>query len=774
MKKTLPFLLCILLCSYAFGQQIPEEVRPPSWKITTLKSSDIKPYKLPPFDIKKLIKEDEVNDADKSKPWRFGYEHYVGHNIMAIGEWTTLPNGDKIWRMSYQSKGAYTLNFMFDRFKVPKGAKLYVYSDDKKDLLRPFTHHNNNPEEILGTWLVEGSKAWIEYYQPANVKGELKLTVGYVIHGYRTAASFQKALGDSGNCNQDVDCDITPTASDPYNLNDTKENVKKSAGMLVTGNTGFCSGALVNNTNNDKTPYFLTANHCGGSSVGSWAFRFNWRSPTPSCSTSASSPNGSYDQTVSGAILRASSSQSDMKLVEITDTSFFDNNPDVVWAGWNRSKTTVPNVNFSIHHPSGDIQKVCREDDGAYRSVVSFNGNPNTQMWYIDQWELGVTEPGSSGSPLFNELGQVIGMLSGGLAACSGLSNNGQYDYYGRFGVAWDYGSTAATRLQDWLDPSGSNPEELDQYPPLQTFDYDARVSLGSSVTAEICNQDYTPAITVINSGNVVLTSATIEYNLDGAANTVYNWTGSLANGASDVINIPAYSNLIGGSHTFTVTVSNPNGNTDQNTGNDVFVHNFTVSREYATSTVTFNITTDNYGSETTWELRDDSNAIVASGPSTAYANATTYQEVLTIPSYDSCYTFILKDSENDGICCGYGIGSYDLQDESGNIIISGGEFGSEESIRFGVSDPLSVGDIGLKDLLQIYPNPVSNDLFVKVDNLENAKYRVTNMLGQTISSGKLQANTVNEVDISKASTGLYFITISSGKLRLTQKIIKE
>jgi hypothetical protein len=406
MKLKLLFALTFLSI-ISFAQEIPDEIKPPSWNLNDL--AEVTTHSLASFDLKSLQDEDIINDKDKSKPWRFGHDIYVDHNFNEVGQWTILENGDKIWRMSYTSKGAYTLNFMFDVFKIPEGAKLYVYNNDKNDLLRPFTHHNNNPEEVLGTWLVEGEQAWIEYYQPANASGLAKITVGSVVHGYRTAESFQKGLNDSGACNQDVDCDITP-ASDPYGLNIVKENVKEAAAMLVTGSSGFCSGTLVNNTSNDGTPYFMTANHCGGGE-GSWAFRFNWRSPNPSCSTFTNSTNGSYNQTVSGAIKRASSSQSDMELVEITDASFFNNNSDLVWAGWNKSKANVPAVNFGIHHPRGDIQKVCREDDGAYRAVVGFNGNANTQMWYIDEWELGVTEPGSSGSGLFVSVDVLVKWL---------------------------------------------------------------------------------------------------------------------------------------------------------------------------------------------------------------------------------------------------------------------------------------------------------------------------------------------------------------------------
>ncbi|EDP70813.1 lysyl endopeptidase precursor [Flavobacteriales bacterium ALC-1] len=770
MKLKLLYVLA-LFTTLSFAQEIPEDVKPPSWALNNL--TTVKPHKLPSFDLKKLQDEDVINDQNKSIPWRFGHEIYVDHDFNEVGKWTTLENGDKIWRMSYTSKNAYTLNFMFDVFKIPVGAKLYVYNDEKNDLLRPFTHHNNNPEEILGTWLVNGNKAWIEYYQPANVTGEAKITVGSVIHGYRTAETYQKGLNTSGDCNHDVDCDITPP-SDPFQLNTRKEEVKSAAGMLVSGSNGFCSGTLVNNTNNDGTPYFMTANHCGNS-VGGWAFRFNWRSPSPSCGTTASSGNGSFNQTVSGAILRANSSQSDMELVEITDASFFNNNPDIVFAGWNRSKTQVPTVNFGIHHPDGDIQKVCREDDGAYRQVVSFNGNPNTQMWYIDEWELGVTEPGSSGSGLFNEDGHLIGVLSGGAAACSGTVNNGAYDFYGRFGVAWDFGSSQSSRLKEWLDPSDSGVEVINQYPPLETYDIDARVSAGSN-SSEICGVDFAPQVTLINPGNLNLTSADISYTLDSGSSTTVNWTGNLANNGSEIVATPSYSNLSPGSHTFTINVTNPNATTDENTANDMFVYNFTVSPEYTTSTVVFNILTDNYGYETSWELRDSANNVVSSGPATDYANATAYQETITIPNVaNDCYTFTIFDSANDGVCCGYGIGNYNLQDGNGNIIIDSGEFGASESVLFSAQNPLSIKDFDFESLIGFYPNPVKDKLNVSLNHInEDLSYQIFNTLGQSVSKGILTSGNTHEIDMSQYLSGIYFVKLSSDSQTITRKVIKK
>ncbi|WP_299123102.1 T9SS type A sorting domain-containing protein [uncultured Winogradskyella sp.] len=770
MKLNLLYVMALFV-TLSFAQEIPDEVKPPSWALNNL--TDVKPHKLASFDLKKLQDEDKINDKNKSIPWRFGHDIYVDHDFNEVGKWTTLENGDRIWRMAYTSEGAYSINFLFDVFKIPVGAKLYVYNKEKTDLLRPFTHHNNNPEEVLGTWLVEGNHAYIEYYQPANVVGEAKITVGSVVHGYRTTATYEKALGDSGDCNQDVDCDITP-ASDPFQLDTRKEEVKAASAMIVVGGTGNCSGTLVNNTNNDGKAYFMTANHCRGGE-GSWAFRFNWRSPNPSCSTTAASPNGSFNQTVSGSILRANSSESDMELVEITDTSFFTANEDnLVWAGWNRSTTDVPAVNFGIHHPSGDIQKVCREDDGAYRANVNFEV-PNTKMWYIDQWELGVTEPGSSGSGLFNETGHLIGMLSGGQAACNGTSNNGQHDYYGRFGVAWDFGSTTATRLKEWLDPSNSGVEVLGQFPPLETYDIDARVSIGSGNSTELCNDDFVPSVTLLNPGNLNLTSADISYYIDSESSTTVNWTGNLANNGSEVIATPSYSNLSPGSHTFTVSVTNPNNNTDENTSNDVFVFNFDVSPSYATSQIVFNITTDNYGYETGWELRNSLGTVVSSGPSSAYANATVYQEMITIPAFDDCYTFTITDSADDGICCAYGIGSYNLEDENGNVIIAGGDFGTSEAVIFNAQDPLSIDDVSLENLIGFYPNPVRDDLNISLSNInEDIDYQIFNTLGQNVSSGNLASNKTHVIDMSSFQGGIYFVKLNSASSSITRKIIKK
>ncbi len=95
----------------------------------------------------------------------------------------------------------------------------------------------------------------------------------------------------------------------------------------------------------------------------------------------------------------------------------------------------------------------------------------------------------------------------------------------------------------------------------------------------------------------------------------------------------------------------------------------------------TITIVLDLYPGETSWELRNEANAIIASGSGYTVASSTVTQQVCL---EDGCYDFIIRDSPySDGICCGYGQGSYSVTDADGNILASGGEFGSSETTNF-------------------------------------------------------------------------------------------
>ena len=780
--KTNYFFILFLLSLTVFAQK-PDRPQPESWKTTTTTLAKVAPIVLQKPDLSTLRSEDAVNDRDKSIPWRFGYDHHVNFGLENSGSWTSLANGDRIWRVNIVSPEALSLNLIFSEYYIPVGGKVFVYNNDRSEILNVYTDQQNNPEEILGTWMVSGEHIWIEYFEPKTSKNLGKLTIGNIVHGYRTLNMHNsntpstRLLNDSGPCNVDVNCDITATS---VVANDIKDNVKKSVGMIVVGGNGVCTGALVNNTNNDGTPYFLTANHCLGGSVGGWAFRFKGSSDesVADCATNAPSVDNSFIQTASGAILRAANSESDMALVEITDTAFFNANPDVVWAGWNRSTTTNPNLNVGIHHPSGDIKKVCVDLQGASRFTTSFNGNPSTEVWRVADWDLGVTEPGSSGSPLFDEQGLIIGKLSGGSAACNGTIDNGGFDIYGRFGVSWDFSAVSSQQLKFWLDPAGTNPITLDRFPVVEIYDFDAAISV-RDIPTDVCDEEITPILRIKNEGNNTLTNATVTYQLDSTTETTINWTGSLAIGETDDITLSPISVSSVGDHSFVATVSNPNGNTDQGTSNNANTKNFGIPDNYETTVVRVVITPDRYGGETTWDITDANGTQIANGGpyTTTNTNGTQPDEItdVTITNFDVCHTFTINDSFGDGICCQYGAGTFQLQDTDGTVLFDGnGSFDNSFSHIFQAEDILSTTENALSERIQIYPNPVTTDVNIQINGESNLSYDIITIVGQKIKTGVLN-NGVHRISLKDQASGVYFIQISNTLTneRVSKKVIK-
>ncbi|MEZ4874095.1 MAG: T9SS type A sorting domain-containing protein [Flavobacteriaceae bacterium] len=426
---------------------------------TQMEMEDVIPIELPPIDIEALAVEDSIQDLDKSLPWRYGIARPIVLDF-SNGEWTTLSNGSKLWRVAIKSPGALNLGVNFTRFQLPDGATLQMYNGDKTDASKVYTSENNRHSNVLGSWFIEGDVITLEYFQPPHVSNPYAIQVGSIIHGYRMGKVRQmvegRGLEDSGDCNYDVNCSVGSDFESKKNI------LKKAVALLNLGNGYLCSATLVNNTSLDKTPYLLTANHClENSDPALWSVRFNWVSPNPICGTDGESTDIESNFTMSGTELLAHNSKSDFALVKLYNE--IPASWDVVFAGWD-SRDVTPQFQVGIHHPQGDIMKVCRDNDPAIKQDA--NG---TKTWLIrgisagngNGWDLGTTESGSSGSPLFNEDGNIIGQLYGGQSFCDGTETNADYDLYGRFGISWNVGTTKETRLKDWLDPTNTGQTQL-------------------------------------------------------------------------------------------------------------------------------------------------------------------------------------------------------------------------------------------------------------------------------------------------------------------------
>ncbi len=447
-KSTLVWL-AVWLAPVFLIAQISRPAEPPGFSLTD-KAGIIPFERMAGIDLQLLQLEDEIIDTIRDIPWRFGENLEVDLNPANAGVWHHLANGDRLWQLGISSPGALSLNLSFNRYYLPPGAMLFVYSADQRFVLGAFTDFNNQADGYFATTLLPGDSLVIEYYEPRGVPFPGELNLEMVTHAYRDPFSYAKYFGDAGWCNLNVACEEAAGWEKQIN----------SAVMLVVGGNGFCSGALINNTNNDATPLLLSAHHCIGSrDPGTLVVWFNWQSKT--CENPGESPL--YDS-MSGAVTRANHSTSDFWLLELNQAIPITYRP--YFAGWNRSlHSSVPGTLVGIHHPRGDIKKFSYADEGATSAAYLGNTGSGITHWRI-RWSGGTTtQSASSGSPLFDSQGLVIGQLHGGYAACG----NTLPDWYGRLGVSWTGGGADNNRLSNWLDPIGTNPALLPGYDPGET-----------------------------------------------------------------------------------------------------------------------------------------------------------------------------------------------------------------------------------------------------------------------------------------------------------------
>jgi len=393
-----------------------------------------------PVDNQQLLLS-EYSDPNHLKSFRFAKGFNVDISPESSGNWEVI--GDmKIWRLGIRSKGAWSINLIFDRMIIPQDAALFIYSKDQKKVLGAFTSDNEQSSGYFTTYPIAGDEIVVEYNEPVKSAYPGQLHISSVNHDYKNVFGT-RPLGEAGLCNMDVFCpDAIPYATE-----------KQSVVSLIVAGRELCTGTLVNNTSQDKTPYLITAGHCIGSEIDAQQTLFCFNYESPSCGDGASSLNGYADQTLSGSILKARSDSLDFALVQLEVSPPAEFRP--YYAGWNRA-VVVPTSTFAIHHPKGDVKKVSKDNNPP--TIDSYNADFITNaFWKIGKWEIGTTESGSSGCALFNQNKLIIGSLTGGTATCDTPTD----DFFTMFNKQWDFYKTSDKQLKIWLDPTGTGTTEV-------------------------------------------------------------------------------------------------------------------------------------------------------------------------------------------------------------------------------------------------------------------------------------------------------------------------
>lgn len=385
-------------------------------------------------------------------------------DFFQLASHTILDQGVHVYRLTFSSEGAKSLAVYFDGFHLPTGAELYIYNADQSYFEGPYTSEENNTHQRFATNDIWGEQITLEYVAPASVIGQPKLDVMAVGYFFQNVINPQDHSADrSGSqaCHVDVNC---PEAQDWLCQKDAVVRLR----ITDDGASFVCTGVLMNNTNLDCRQLLLSALHCAdGVSDDDLALmqvRFNFERSQDSDCGEGGWPSG---RNRVGVLRLADSNDnggsgfdgSDFVLFEIEDEIPDSWNP--YFAGWD-ARNNGSSSGVGIHHPSGDIKKISTYESNLSSVSLGANGGSHWEVeWDATQTDHGVTEPGSSGSPIFNSDQLVIGTLSAGFSACEpgGLGNGtgpNQPDYYGKMSWHWDNNPNPSNeKLNLFLDPLG-------------------------------------------------------------------------------------------------------------------------------------------------------------------------------------------------------------------------------------------------------------------------------------------------------------------------------
>jgi hypothetical protein len=376
----------------------------------------------------------EVANEKKGEAPRFAVPHLVNIGPNFSQNWEKSAQG-YTWSHRVAAPNAVSLNFGFTRFNLPEGAELNIYSTDRTQFIRTFTAADNNVNHQLWTPVIMSDDVTIELTVPSHSIDEVELELGQVGQGFRT---FGESTQKAGSCNIDVAC----------NESQGWEKEVNSVAVISTGGSAFCTGFMVNNTKNDKTPYFMTAAHCRITASTAPSLVTYWNFQTSKC---GGARDGKLTDFNTGAVHLATNSRSDSTLVKLNSQPRAEWN--VTYAGWDASPAIGTSA-VGIHHPNVDEKSISFENEPTVLASYGGDSSPgdSTHVRIVD-WDKGTTEPGSSGSPLFDANHRVIGQLHGGGAACG----NDLSDYYGRFHTSYK-----EANFKKWLDSANSGALTVD------------------------------------------------------------------------------------------------------------------------------------------------------------------------------------------------------------------------------------------------------------------------------------------------------------------------
>jgi lysyl endopeptidase len=436
---------------------------------------------MPSFDQQAALRRAQEDQA-RLKSLEFAYKFDVHLRPDNSGITFTYA-GMKVWRVGIRSRGAHSINLLFSKFRLPEGAKLFVYNTHQTQVLGAYTHENNSDINLLPVQPIGGEELIVEYQVPLHATDIGEIEIGDVNHDFLGLFRAREPRDPEQSCHPNIVC--------------YPDNIQPGSGVvaLIINGTLYCTGSLINNTSGDGTPYLLTATHCLNNDysprflsnrrydlvAGNIVAFFNYQSPL--CDTDIRGP---LQMTMASADSVLISERHDISLLKLKQMPPAEYQP--YYLGWNANANAGNSQSgpfHGLHHPNGGIKKVAVEEDALYLSTFDYpkyDMEPNS-FWTVKAWDVAATEAGSSGSPLLDREKRVIGTLTGGSSMCS--SPKGP-DIYASLHKFWEVDSSLnnPNRISHYLDPEGLGVTQFDGYNPYTDEPYTRSQNFGMDETA--------------------------------------------------------------------------------------------------------------------------------------------------------------------------------------------------------------------------------------------------------------------------------------------------
>ncbi len=367
--------------------------------------------------------DDDADDGESGSLEPAGYVRPAPAGLLDAPWWIQTVDGGWVCAIELSSANALALRVrLTGRFGFD-GVRLRVYDPVSGAAFGPYTKPRLDEHGDWWTTIIFGESIGLEFALPPGAEPPATLpAISAIAYIYDTPPP----AGDTrGGCpHGDVTCNPSwATTADAV----TMLSVIDGGGNVV----GFCSGALLNRGPEDFSPLVMTANHCVGGNGGQATANstsFVWLFQTSSCDGTA--PNANNLPRSDGSLLVKRHVDSDWNLLGLYEAPGATS-----YAGWSTAFFEDGDGAIGIHHPGGTFKRISfgqKEDE--YNQTFCLPGGScfDAEIWEIE-WTTGQTQPGSSGSPVFDTLHRVRGTLSGGPTDDCTISK------YGRFDLAMDF-----------------------------------------------------------------------------------------------------------------------------------------------------------------------------------------------------------------------------------------------------------------------------------------------------------------------------------------------